>query len=144
MLFPILLLPVHSAQVIMSSVIKGPAKFEQQLPSSAEVFTPESSIIYVRSNIEQILVLPILVFNPMHCSTVNTVRRNTFFLHKCMQNLERFTPRLSPSCNPSPEVVLAEEQHLEREIMSILPPSTDKCTSRLSRSQTFLSLTKYI
>jgi len=52
MLFPILLLPVHSAQVIMPSVIKGPAKFEQQLPSGAEVFTPESSIIYVRSNIE--------------------------------------------------------------------------------------------
>jgi hypothetical protein len=53
MLFPILLLPVHSDQVIMSSVTtKGPAKFEQQLPSGVEVFTPESSIIYARSGIE--------------------------------------------------------------------------------------------
>lgn len=53
MFFPILLLPVHSDQVIMPSVItEGPAKFEQQLPSGVEIFTPESSMIYARSDIE--------------------------------------------------------------------------------------------
>jgi len=76
--------------------------------------------------LKQMLVLPIIVFSPLHRSTVNTVRQKHVFLciNKCLQNLERFTPRLSASCTPSPEVVLAEEQHLEREIMSITSSSS--------------------
>lgn len=49
MLFPILSLPIHSKQAIMSSIITtGPTKSEQCLPFRVEILTPKSITTYVR------------------------------------------------------------------------------------------------